>query len=90
MNTLDKVGPDGEYMAVPSCWEYICELNVKCTPLVDNFKSLHKLFLLILGFPSLYSVSTHISNTSSGSTFVNRLLTSKDTINVLFKFILFI
>ena len=44
-------------MAIPSCWEYILELNVNCTPLVNKFQSL-RFFLLILGIPSLYSVST--------------------------------
>ena len=90
MNIFDKVGLNGEPMAILSCWEYIFELNLNCTPLVDNFKSLRKLFLLILGVPSLYSVSTHISNTSSSGTFVNKLLTSKEVINVLFQLILFI
>ena len=90
MNIFDKVGPNGEPMAIPSCWEYIYELNENCTPLVNNFKSLRKLFLLILGVPSLYSVSTHISNTSSSGKFVNRLLTPKEAINGLFELILFI
>ena len=90
MNIFDKVGLNGEPMAIPLCWEYICELNVNCTPLVDNFKSLRKLFLLILGIPSLYNVSTHIPNTSSSGKFVNGILTSKEAINVIFELILFI
>ena len=55
MNIFDKVGLNGEPMAITLCWEYICEY-VRCTPLVDSLKSLQKLFLLILGVPSLYSV----------------------------------
>ena len=90
MNILDKVGYNGELVAIQSCWKHICELKVNSIPLVDNFKSLRKLFLLLLGFPSLYSVSTHISNTSLSDTFVNRLLISKEVINVLFGLILFI
>ena len=84
MNMLAKVGPNGEPIAIPSCLEYIYELNVNCTPLVDNLRSLRKLILLILGVSSLYNVSTHISTTSSSGTLVKRLFTSNGAINVKF------
>ena len=77
MNILNKVGPDWKPMAILSCWEYICEINVNCTSLVDNFKSLWKFILLILGVSNLYNVSTPISTTSSRGTFVKRLLNQK-------------
>ena len=89
-NMWGKVGPNWEHIAIPSCWEDICELNVNCTPSVDNYRSLRKLILLILGVSSLYNVSTHISTTSSSGILVKRLLTSNEATIILFEAMLFI
>ena len=43
-----------------------------------------------MGVPSPYTVSTHIYKISSSGKLVNRLLTSKEAMNVLFELINFI
>ena len=78
---LANVGPSGDPIATPSVWQYISLLKLNCiADVAIVIKETKLLFVIVKLLFSLNKTWAQMLIVSANGTFVNKLLTSNDTI----------